>query len=112
MKKQIRYSDFEQVGITLEQFVKSANLAGKLKKHNLSKVWGQVVGKRFETRSYPSSLSNKVLKVACENAQITSELTLSKRMVMQKFQPLATAIGLDIQDIMFSHKIWNPADID
>jgi len=110
MKKQIRYSNFEQIGITLEHLVKSANLAGKLKKHNLSKVWGQVVGKRFEERSYPASLSNKVLRVACENAQITSELTMSKRMVMQKLQPLAQAIELDIKDIIFSHKIWNPSD--
>jgi len=111
MKKKIRYSEFEQIGVTLEQFVKSSNLAGKLKKHNLSKVWGQVVGKRFESRSYPATLSNKILRVACENAQITSELTLSKRMIMQKLHPLAEAIGLDIQDIMFSHKIWNEKDI-
>lgn len=111
MKKKIRYSEFEQIGVTLEQFVKSSNLAGKLKKHNLSKVWGQVVGKRFESRSYPATLSNKILRVACENAQITSELTLSKRMIMQKLHPLSQAIGLDIQDIMFSHKIWNEKDI-
>ena len=111
MKKKIRYSEFEQIGVTLEQFVKSSNLAGKLKKHNLSKVWGQVVGKRFESRSYPATLSNKILRVACENAQITSELTLSKKMIMQKLHPLAEAIGLDIQDIMFSHKIWNEKDI-
>ena len=94
----------------MEQFVKSFNLSGKLKKYNLSKVWGQVVGKRFESRSYPSTLSNKILRVACENAQITSELTLSKRIIMQKLQPLAIAIGLDIQDVIFSHKIWNPND--
>ena len=50
MKNKIRYSEFEQVGVTIEQFVKSSNLAGKLKKYNLTKVWGQVVGKRFETR--------------------------------------------------------------
>ena len=110
MKKKIRYSEFEQVGVTIEQFVKSSNLAGKLKKYNLTKVWGQVVGKRFETRSYPATLSNKTLRVACENAQITSELTLSKRMIMQKLQPLAMAIGLDIQDIIFSHKIWTPSE--
>ena len=109
MKKKIRYSEFEQIGVTLE-FVKSSNLVGKLKKHNLSKVWGQVVGKRFESRSYPAMLSNKVLKVACENAQITSELTISKRLIIQKLKPLAEAIGLDIQDIMFSHKIWTPND--
>ena len=104
--KKIRYSNFEQVGFTLDEILKSSNLAGKLKKHNLSKVWGQVVGKRFESRSYPASLSNKILKVACENAQITSELVMSKRMVMAKLQPLAKAIGLDIEDVMFSHKIW------
>lgn len=111
MKKKIRYSEFEQIGVTLEQFVKSSNLAGKLKKYNLSKVWGQVVGKRFESRSYPATLSNKVLRVACENAQITSELTLSKRMIMQKLQPLAFSIGLEIENVIFSHKIWNENDI-
>lgn len=108
--KKIRYSDFEQVGITLDGIISSSNLAGKLKKYNLSKVWGQVVGKRFEARSYPASLSNKVLKVACENAGITSELVLSKRMIMQKLTPLAKSLGMDIEDIMFSHKIWNPAE--
>ena len=112
MKKHIRYSEFIPIGDTIEQFIKSSNLAGKLKKYNLSKVWGQVVGKRFEKRSYPATLYNKKLNVACENAQITSELSMSKRMIMQKLQPLAESIGLDIQDIMFSHKIWNPTDND
>lgn len=106
--KQIRYSEFEHVGITLEEIIKSTSLGGKLKKYNLTKVWGQIVGKRFENRSYPATLANKVLKVACENAQITSELVLSKRMIMTKLEPLAKAIGLNIEDIMFSHKIWNP----
>lgn len=108
--KKIRYTDFEQVGITIDSIISSSNLAGKLKKYNLSKVWGQVVGKRFEFRSYPESLSNKVLKVACENAGITSELVLSKQMIMQKLTPLAMSLGLDIEDIMFSHKIWNPTE--
>ena len=31
-------------------------------------------------------------------------------MIMQKLQPLTMAIGLDIQDIIFSHKIWNPSE--
>ncbi len=108
--KKIRYSEFEQVGITLDGILSSSSLAGKIKKYNLSKIWGQIVGTRFEKRSYPASLANRVLKVACENAQVTSELVMSKRMVLEKSKTLGKSIGLDIEDIMFSHKIWNPAD--
>jgi len=110
--KKIRYSDFEQVGVTLDGILSSANIAGKLKKYNLSKVWGQVVGRRFEQRSYPASLSNKILKVACENAGVTSELVMSKRMIMQKLTPLAKSLGMEIEDVMFSHKIWHPEEIN
>ena len=72
----------------------------------MSKIWGQIVGKRFEKRSYPATITNKVLKVACENAQITSELVMSKRLIMQKLTPMAHALGLEVEDVMFSHKIW------
>ena len=104
------YSNFEQVGDTMNDILESDKLAVQLKKYNLSKIWGQVVGKRFETRTYPATLINKVLKVACENAQITSELVMSKRLVMQKLQPLAKTLGLEIEDVMFSHKIWTQKD--
>ena len=104
--EKILYTNFEQVGDTMDSILESPNLANKLKKYNLSKIWGQIVGKRFETRSYPATLNNKVLKVACENAQITSELVMSTRLIMQKLQPLAKALGLEVEDVMFSHKIW------
>jgi len=108
--KQVRYSDFEAIEDTIVNILSSPKLAGKLKQYNLSKVWGQVVGKRFEKRSYPAALANKVLKVACENAQITSELVMSKRLIEEKLKPIAKAIGLDIEDIVFSHKIWKSID--
>ena len=104
--ERILYTNFEQVGDTMDSILGSHVLANKLTKYNLSKIWGQIVGKRFETRSYPATLNNKVLKVACENAQITSELVMSKRLIMQKLQPMAQTLGLEIEDVMFSHKIW------
>ena len=104
--EKILYTNFEQVGETMDTILESPLLANKLKKYNLSKIWGQIVGKRFETRSYPATLNNKILKVACENAQITSELVLSKRLIMQKLVPMAQKLGLEIEDVMFSHKIW------
>lgn len=110
--KKIRYSDFEHVGVTLEGILNSSSFAGKIKKYNLSKIWGQIVGKRFEHRSYPAHLVNKVLKVACENPQITSELVMSKRLVLAKAKSMGETIGLDIEDVMFSHKIWNPAEVN
>ncbi len=108
--KKILYTEFEQIGEAMSEFIASSALCGKLKKYNLKKVWGQVVGKRFESRSYPALIVNKVLKVACANSQITSELVMSKRMIMLKLKPLAQKIGLEIEDVIFSHKIWNPQD--
>ncbi len=108
--KKLRYSAFEQVGVTLDEIISSSSLAGKIKKYNLKKVWAQVVGTRFEKKSYPDTLVNKVLRIACENAQVTSELVMSKRMVLQRLKPIATALGLTIDDIIFSHKVWNPSD--
>lgn len=105
--KEVLYTDFEQVGDTLKGILSSSSLEGKIKKYNLTKVWNEVVGNRFASRSYPAALSNKVLKVACENAQITSELVMSKRMIMQKLAPIAKSLNLTIEDVMFSHKIWD-----
>lgn len=108
--RHIRYSDFEAIEDTIGNILSSPKLSGKLKRYSLHKVWGQVVGKRFENRSYPESLMNKILKVACENAQITSELVMNKRMIAEKLKPLAKTLGLEIEDIIFSHKIWKPID--
>ena len=111
VNKEIKYTDFEQIGVSIDAFLSSHNLAGKIKKYNLSKIWGQIVGKKFEKRSYPHSLSNKVLRVACENAQITSELGFCKRLILEKLKLNGEKIGLDIADVIFSHKHWNPNEI-
>lgn len=85
-------------------------LQNAMKKSTLFKFWDKVVGKKFENSSKPISLATKVdktvLTVACESASVTSELMLYKKQLIEKFNVFANPLGFEIDDMIFSHKIW------
>ena len=108
--KKILYSEMDSLGSVMDIVLQNQNLKQGMKKATLFKFWAQVVGKKFELVSEISSLgeiSGKiVLTVACANAVVTSELTMFKQQLIKKINVFANPLGVDIEDIIFSHKIW------
>lgn len=108
--KKILYSEMDSLGSVVDIFLQNSNLKSGMKKATLFKFWKQVVGKKFETVSEISTLNEKagktVLTVACANAAVTGELMMFKSQLLKKINNFANPLGIEIDDIIFSHKIW------
>ena len=107
MRKEIRYSDMNSVGNVLDSMIQTTGLKKGVKISTLFKFWTKVAGKKFESLSRAEALlANDILLVACANSYVTSELTMFKKDLLKKIQVYAEPLGIQIEDIRFSHKIW------
>ena len=108
--KKILYSEMSSLGSAMESLLQNPVIRSGMKKSTLFKFWDKVVGKKFEGHTKISSLNsigNKtVLVVACESAVITNELMMYKNKLLQKINEYSNPLGIEIDDINFSHKIW------
>ena len=70
-------------------------------------AWSDVVGHKLAELSRPIGLSkDKTLIVACKNSMISQELYLNKIRILKSVQFYAENLQLKVDDICFSHKIW------
>lgn len=108
--KKVLYSEMNSCGSLVDSFVKNSNLSQGLKKATLFKFWGNVVGKKFEKLSDAVGINStggkNILVVACASAAVMSELTMFKSDILKKFNAFSQPLGIEIDDISFSHKIW------
>ena len=102
------YTDFNTLGSVMNDIVQNSGLRYGVKKATLFRFWNKVAGKKFEKYSRIESLSRDgVLTVACANASVSSELLMFKQEIIKKINTYANPLNLQINDIKFSHKIWN-----
>lgn len=107
MRKKINYSEMNSLGSVLDSVIQASNLRAGMKTSTVFKFWAKVAGKKFEKVSRAESITrNNVLVVACANSFVTSELTMFKPDLMKKINLYANPLGIEIEDINFSHKIW------
>lgn len=85
---------------------KKAQIA--LKHSTIFSFWGQIVGKKFINSSKPMSIRNFKLYVSCENSFVVQELMMYKKVLLKKLLPYSSALGVEISDILFEYKNWNP----
>ena len=105
--KEILYSDFTSLDSIMSSVLQNSNLKQGVKKASLFKFWPKIAGKKFEKYSRPESITNaNVLVIACANAAVSSELTMFKQDILKKIKTYANPLGIEIDDINFSHKIW------
>lgn len=108
--KKILYSDMNSLGSIMDGVVNTPQLKKGLKKATLFKFWEKVVGKKFEKVSKIIGLDNlngkNILTVACANAIVTSELMMFKQQLIKKMNTYSTPLDIEIEDILFSHKVW------
>lgn len=105
--KEILYTDFTSLGNVVSDVLKDKKLQQGIKRASFFKFWGKIAGKKFEKYSKPDSITpSNVLVIACANAAVCSELTMFKQTILKKTKTYADALGIEIEDINFSHKIW------
>lgn len=105
--KEIRYSEFSSLDSVVSSVLQNPQLRNGVKKASVFKFWAKIVGKKFEKYSRAESLnSNNVLTVACANAAVSSELLMFKDVLLDKINQYSKPLGINIEDINFSHKIW------
>lgn len=108
--KKILYSDLNTLGNVMDSVLSTPALRDGMKKATLFKFWAKTAGKKFENVSEIVSLNMRngkaVLTVACAGAAVTSELSMYKSQLMKKMNTYANPLGIEIEDINFSHKIW------
>lgn len=105
--KEILYTDFTSLGNVVSDVLKDKKLQQGIKRASFFKFWGKIAGKKFEKYSKPDSITpSNVLVIACANAAVCSELTMFKQTILKKTKTYADALGIEIKDINFSHKIW------
>lgn len=108
--KKILYSNMDTLASIMDNVVNTPQLKTGLKKATLFKFWGKVVGKKFENVSKILGLDNingkTILTIACANAAVTSELMMFKQQLIKKMNTYSTPLGIEIEDMLFSHKVW------
>ena len=105
--EKILYSQFESAEDILYELRKKLQPKKQSKVLTLFLAWGEIAGQKLAQFSKPVGLTkNKTLIVACKNSMISQELYFQKQVVLVRTQSYAKSLQLKVEDICFSHKIW------
>ena len=112
MNDEIRYTNFDSLENVMYSVLNQNGLQSGLKKATFFKFWPKIAGKKFEKYSKIVSLNERnILTVACANSAVSSELLMYKADLLKKINAYANPLGLEVEDINFSHKLWkNPSE--
>ncbi len=107
MTKKILYTTLESVEDILSKLKKNLQPKKQSKVLTLFLTWGDIAGHKLAEFSRPIGLSKeKTLIVACKHPAISQELYAIKSRILKSVQFYAKDLGLKVDDICFSHKIW------
>lgn len=108
--KKILYSEMNPLGNLVDSVLQNPRVRDGMKKATIFKFWAKTAGKKFENVSEIAGLNTSggktVLTIACASAAVTSELMMYKAQLIKKMNTFANPLGIEIDDINFSHKIW------
>ena len=105
--EKILYSQFESAEDILSALKKKLQPKKQSKVLTLFLAWREIVGQKLAEFSKPIGLTkDKTLIVACKNSMISQELYFQKQSILKRTQSYAQNLQLKVEDICFSHKIW------
>lgn len=108
--KKILYTDFTSTEELMEELLENKDLKKAVKRSNLCRFWGRVVGAKFAQKSKPySMLGGGVMVVACETPAVAQELMLKKTQLLVKFKPYMESLKMQVTDFRFDTKKWQAA---
>lgn len=106
--EKILYSQFESAEDILLELKKKLQPRKQSKVLTLFLAWSEIVGQKLVKFSKPIGLTkDKTLIVACKNSMISQELYFQKQRILKSVQFYAKNLQLKVDDICFSHKIWD-----
>ena len=105
--EKILYTQFNSAEDIISGIKKKLQPKKQSKVLTLFLAWGEIAGQQLAKFSKPVGLSkDKTLIVACKNSMISQELYLQKQRILKSTQFYAQNLQLKVEDICFSHKIW------
>ena len=103
----ILYSQFESAEDILSELKNKLQPKKQSKVLTLFLAWNDIAGKKLAEFSKPIGLTkDKTLIIACKNSMISQEFYLQKQTILKRVQSYAKNLKLMVEDICFSHKIW------
>ncbi len=108
--KKILYTDFVSTEELIAEFLEKKEVKKAITRSNLYKFWGRAAGAKFAQKSKPYSVSGGTMVVACESPAVAQELMLKKTKLLVKLKPYLTSLKINISDIRFDTKKWQPEE--
>lgn len=68
--------------------------------------WPQIVGSKFKDCSKPYSLKGSKMYVTCQNSYVLQELSMYKKMLIEKLKVYCEPLEVKVEDIVFDYKNW------
>ena len=91
----------------MEELLENKDIKKAVKRSNLCKFSGRVVGAKFAQKSKPySMLGGGVMVIACETPAVAQELMLKKTQLLVKFKPYMESLKMKVTDFRFDTKKW------
>lgn len=79
-----------------------------LKYSTVFSFWPQIVGSKFKDSSKPLSIRSFKMFVTCENSFVVQELSMYKKVLLEKIKIYADPLGIKVSDMVFDYKNWCP----
>jgi len=104
----VLYTDFEGIDSVIESFMDNPMLKKAVTRTTLFNFWDKILPEKFRGKSRPFSMLPKgVMVIACENSVVAQELSLSKIVLMKKFEPYLKSLQMKVSDLKFDPKKWS-----
>ena len=101
------YTDFESIETIIGSMMDNPQMKKAVARTNLFKIWDSILPEKFKQKSRPfSMLPGGMMVVACQNSVVAQELSLYKIMLLNKFEPYAKTLNMNVKDFKFDPKKW------
>lgn len=105
--KKILYTKFQYIDELIAQLGEEKEFKRAIRRSNLYKFWGKVVGEKFAKYSKPySMLKGNIMVIACKTPSVAQELLLRKTDFLTKLKPYVESLKMTVTDLKFDAKKW------
>ena len=107
----VLYTDFEGIEDIIGSMMSNPQLKKAITRTNMYKFWDNILPEKHKNKSKPySMLPGGVMIVACQNPVVAQELSLSKVILLKRFEPYMKSLRIRLTDIKFDPKKWSIID--
>lgn len=109
--KKILYTDFTATEELISQMLQDEKFKKQINRSNLYTFWKKIVNPKYKDKSRPWGMGGQGLMIiACENSIVAQELTMNKIQLLAKLAPYMKALKVNVKDLKFDVKRWEPEE--